>query len=108
MTCPQIRKSHCNFYHWDRITSKHVERPCTFTFVSEMAYQRHIFEMHHFSYDWMRRWYVIEERKHRSVEGEVASRLPRYPPRAEPMVIDRKVREDPVKMIHLLDSMFKS
>ncbi|KAJ4388645.1 hypothetical protein N0V93_006104 [Gnomoniopsis smithogilvyi] len=105
MTCPRIRKSHCNFYHWDTNTGKHVDRPCTFTFVSEMAYQRHIVEMHSFSYDWMKRWYIIED-KRKPVEGEVAGRLPRYPPTAGPSIIDRKAREDPKKMIKLLNSIF--
>lgn len=107
MTCPRIRKSHCNFYYWDKIRGKHVDRPCTFTFVSEMAYQRHIFQMHNFSYDWMRRWYMIEDERRR-VEGEVAGRLPRYPPKAGLSIIDRRAREDPAKMIQLLDSMFRS
>lgn len=105
ITCPRIRKSHCNFYHWDTIKGKHVERPCAFMFVSEMAYLRHIFEMHPFSYNWMKRWYMIEGDRKR-VTGEVAGRLPRYAPDPGPSVIDRKAREDPVKMIQLLDLMF--
>lgn len=110
MICPQIRKSHCNFYLWDKSTSKHVERPCPFSFVSERAYQRHVFEMHTSDYEWMKRWYATEK-KCRPLAGraEVSGRLPRYPPLEEgPRIIDRKVREDPNKMIRMLGALYES
>lgn len=107
MICPQIRRSHCNFYSWDKVKGKHVERPCTFTFVSEKAYQCHIFDVHNFTYHWMKKWYMIEE-KRKLLEGEVRGRLPRYPPDAGSSVIERKARGDPVKMIRSLDLMFRS
>lgn len=106
MICPRIRKSHCNFYAWDKSTDKHIERPCPFTFISEKAYQRHIFEMHSFDYDWMKNWYAIGK-KCRPAEAEVGGRLPRYPPSEEgPSVIDRKAREDPKKMIRRLNLLY--
>lgn len=108
MICPRIRKSHCNFYLWDKTTSKHAERPCPFTFVSERAYQRHVFEMHTSDCEWMKRWYSIEK-KRRPDGSEVSGRLPRYPPREEgPRTIDRRVREDPNKMVRLLNSLYSA
>lgn len=105
--CPKIRKSHCSFYAWDQTIDKHTDRPCPFTFVSEKAYQRHIFEMHGFDYDWMKSWYAIQK-KCRPVEAEVAGRLPRYPPSEEgPNVTDRKAREDPKKMVRLLNLLYR-
>lgn len=106
VTCPKIRKSNCNFYFWDEATGKHADRPCPFTSISERAYQRHVFEMHSFDYDWMKSWYVVEQ-KCRPVEAEVAGRLPRYPPsEGGPSVIDRRAREDPKKMVRLLNLLY--
>lgn len=106
ISCPRIRKSHCNFYAWDKTAGKHADRPCPFTFISEKAYQRHIFEMHRFDHDWMKSCYAIGT-KCRPLEAEVGGRLPRYSPsEAGPGVIDRKAREDPKKMIRQLNLLY--
>lgn len=102
--CPRIRKSHCNFYHWDALTGQHVDRPCRFTFVSETSYQCHIVKTHGFDYSWMKSWYMVEGGPVQP-QGDVGTRLPRYPPDIGPSVIDRKAREDPEKMVRQLNSL---
>ncbi|CAN8096180.1 unnamed protein product [Discula destructiva] len=104
MTCPQIRKSSCMFFFWDRSSSpgiwgKHIETPCPFKFVSERAYQYHVAEVHCFDLEWMEQWYV-EPLYARDFGG----RLPRYQPAAEEgvCVVDRKVREDPGRLGRVL------
>lgn len=105
MFSPKIQRSQCLYVaivvppdHRNVVIDE--ERKCSFQFVAEARYQRHLAEHHGLAYGQLKRYlYKHEEEYHDGL-------IPRHRPESGPGVVDRKVRESVERRKETLKALF--